>query len=203
MTADASVIDSSGQIPPEPVRGSWGDTAFALAGEIAASRVSPGDRAELRRLNPDSPTPAVFWRIMAENGLLGNLAFERKWALILHGIALMTPRHGGDDASQSAHDGTTPVGRALFLGGEEQRETGFYSESRLHRLLTARGDMLRTLLDRMFRTLASAGVSFNWREMSQLILSEGYDEETAERARRRIASEYYRAAQRSSRVSEG
>ena len=114
----------------------------------------------------------------------------------------MTPRNGGDGASQSAHDRSSSVGRALFLGGEKQREKGFYSESRFNRLLMARGDMLRTLLARMFRTLASASISFNWREMAQYILNEGHNEEAAERARRRIASDYYLAERRGSQVME-
>ena len=122
---------------------------------------------------------------------------ERKWALILHGIALMTPTGNGENAG-TAHDGRMPVGRALFLGGEMQRESGFYSESRLNRLLTARESMLRTLLARMFRMLAAAGVAFNWREMAQFILNEGYNEEAAEQSRRRIAREYYQAQRRSS-----
>ena len=41
--------------------------------------------------------------------------------------------------------------------------------------------------------VAAAGQPFNWREMATFILSEGYDEEAAERVRRRIAREYYRA----------
>ena len=202
MTTNAQAVVSPDRFPQDAERKNWGDTAFALAAEIAGRSFSPGDRAELRRMDSDSPGPAVFWRLMAEHDLLGNLTLERKWALILHGIALMTPRNYGDGVQQSAHDGSTPVGRALFLGGEAQREKGYYSESRLNRLLTARGDMFRTLLARTFRTLASVGVSFNWREMSQLILSDGYNEETAERARRRIASEYYLAERRSARSSE-
>ena len=57
--------------------------------------------------------------------------------------------------------------------------------------------MLRTLLPRMFRMLASVGVTFNWREMAQFILNEGYDDDAAEGSRRRIAREYYRAERRS------
>ena len=75
------------------------------------------------------------------------------------------------------------MGRALFLGGEDRREKSLYSETRFNRLLTARGPMLRALLARMFRMLAAAKVSLNWREMAQFILNEGDDEETAEQAR--------------------
>ena len=94
------------------------------------------------------------------------------------------------------------MGRALFLGSEAQRVQGFYSEPRLNRLLTAREGMLRVLLARMFRMMAAAGVSFNWREMAQFILNEGHNEEAAERGRRRIAREYYRAERRSAQQSD-
>ena len=61
--------------------------------------------------------------------------------------------------------------------------------------------MLRTLLARMFRMLASADVTFNWREMANFILADEYDEEAAERARRRIARDYYQAERRSAQTS--
>ena len=150
-------------------------------------------------MKPDSPgTTAAYWRLMADKNLLGNLAFERKWALILHGIALMTPTAREEEDNRTAHNGYMPVGRALFLGGDtSRRERGYYSESRLNRLLTARGPMLRALLARMFRMLAAADQPFNWREMARFILNEGH-EDRFELARRRIASEYYRAERRSS-----
>ena len=181
----------------------WGDTAFRLAGQVAAMpEHDRGGLAGLRRMDPDEPDTAAFWRLMAGEDLLGIPAVERKWGLILHGIALMTRTAGGDDvSSRSAHNGRVPVGRALFLGGEAQRTTAFYSETRLNRLLTARDDMLRALLARMFRMLAAGQVTFDWREMARYILNEGYDDDLAEQGRRRIAREYYRAARRSSQQS--
>ncbi len=177
---------------------SWGDIAVSFAGQVAQlAEHRRGDLAGLRRMDPDAPDAAAFWRLMAREGLLGAPAVEAKWALILHGVALMTPTNAGGGNAGTAHDGHTPVGRALFLGGESQRAQGFYSETRLNRLLTARGPMLRTLLARMFRMLAAANVSFNWREMAQFILNDGYDAEAAEDGRRRIARDYYRAERRS------
>jgi CRISPR system Cascade subunit CasB len=177
-----------------------GDTAVSIAGQMARSDFRRGDLAELRRMDVDAPDPAAFWRLMAENELLGRGAvLESKWALILHGIALMTPTGNEDNARRSAHDGHTPVGRALFLGNETTRQTGFYSESRLNRLLTARGPMLRTLLTRLFRMMASAGQSFDWYQMTGLILNDGHDEERADDVRRRIARDYYWAESRANR----
>lgn len=183
---------------------SWGDIAFYFAGAVAAlPNYDTGGLAGLRRMDPDQPDTAAFWRLMAHAELLGNPDVERKWGLILHGIALMTrTARGGDDvASASAHNSAMSVGRALFLGAESQRGTAFYSETRLNRLLTAREDMLRVLLARMFRMLAAADVSFDWREMAAFILNDGYDEDRAEAGRRRIARAYYRAASRSSQQS--
>lgn len=178
-----------------------GDIAVSLASQLAREGFPRGDLAELRRMNPDEPDKAVFWKLMAERNLLNNPNREPKWALILHGIALMTPRNPTSGFS-SAHNGRNPVGRALFLGGESQRESGFYSEARLNRLLTARGDMLRTLLARMFRMLSADDVSFNWWEMAHFILVADSNADAAENARRRIARAYYRADRQSAQQSD-
>ena len=170
---------------------SWGDTAVTFAARIARADYSAADLADLRRMNPGSPAPAAFWRHMAEAGLLDDSNMEAMWLLILHGIALMTRPGTGDGQMCSAHDGGLPVGRALYLGGNVSRGTAFYSEARLGRLLIARGPMLRMLLARAFRMLATAGVRFNWREMARFILNEGYDSGAAEQSRRLIAREYY------------
>jgi len=171
---------------------SWGEIAVRLAAAVAREDFPRGDLAALRRMDPDAPDAAVFWRLLAQHDLLGNPAFESKWALILHGIALMTDT----SANRSAHSGTTPVGRALFLGDEEHRDSGFFSETRLNRLLTARGPMLRTLLTRMFRMIGTTR-PFDWREMARLILYDGYREDRAEYARRGIARAYYAAERQS------
>ena len=192
MTTTAT--EENAAAPAEPVSRWWGDIAFRLAGYIAGMPDHDrGGFAGLRRMDPDEPDTAAFWRLMAREDLLGIPEVERKWGLILHGIALMTRTSGDDVTGRSAHDGRTPVGRALCENG--------YSETRFNRLLTARGDMLRVLLARMFRMMAADQVTFDWREMATYILNEGYDDEAAERNRRRIAREYYRAERRGSQSS--
>ena len=84
------------------------------------------------------PTRRPFWRLTARYDVLRGEESERRWGLILHGIALMT-KTGGDTIGRSAHVRGLPVGRALFTGGDVNRTTAFYSESRFNRLLTARG----------------------------------------------------------------
>ena len=125
--------------------------------------------------------------------LTDSAVVERKWALIIHGIALMTRTNGDSVAVRTAHDSAMPVGRALFEGG--------YSQSRFSRLMTARGGMFFSLLARMFRMMASVGQPFNWYQMAQLILAEDYDEAQAERMRRIIARDYYWAEDRAERSS--
>ena len=180
----------------------WGDIAVSFARQMTLPNFSRGDLAGLRRMDPDEPgTTAAYWRLMSEKNLLRGPDVELKWALILHGIALMTPRTSDEGDSRTAHEGYMPVGRALFLGGDaNRRERGYYAESRFNRLLTARGPMLRSLLARMFRMMTAASQPFNWREMARFILYENYDENRFEMARRRIASEYYQAERRSAQT---
>ena len=178
---------------------SWGAIAVGFATHMAADGFPRGDLAALRRMNPEARDTAIFWRLMARRDLPGNPAVEQKWALILHGIALTTRTAGPDSASRSAHDGNVSVGRALFHGGDPQRTTPFYSETRLNRLLVARGPMLRTLLARTFRMLGAAGQPFDWREMARLVLSDGHNEERAESVRRSIARAYYAAERQAER----
>ena len=196
MTHDTASVSQKPQTESERPR-TWGDIAAAFAWQMCRPDFERGDLAELRRMHPDSPSTAVYWRMMAQQDLLGRGAdLENKWALILHGIALMTPTGEG---GRSAHDGAIPVGRALYLGGDDERSSPYFSETRLNRLLTGRGPMLRVLLARMFRMMATADALFNWREMATFILNDGYSEERAELSRRRIAREYYSAERRSSR----
>ena len=175
--------------------------ALVFARLMASENFGRGDLAQLRRMDSDDPDAAAFWRLMARQDLFSGPVLEAKWALIIHGIALMTPTNKGEGDPRTAHDGYNPVGRALFLGNDPQRGQGFYSETRLNRLLTARGPMIRILLERMFRMLAAADVSFNWREMASFILNEGYDDKAAEQSRRRIARDYYQAERRNNPTS--
>ena len=193
---DAPTVPTSEAQEARGGRQSWGVIAAGFAKQMAGEGFRRGDLAELRRMDPDTPDAAVFWQLMASRDLLGNQAVEAKWALVLHGIALMTPTTSGEN--RTAHNGIMPVGRALFLGGAaEGRTAGYYSESRLNRLLTARGPILRTLLARLFRMLAAANQPFNWNEMARFILNDGYNEERAEDIRRGIARAYYQAERRS------
>ena len=193
MTTTATTTDHQEQTSASMP---WGEVAIRIASHIASEGFGRGDLAALRRMDPESPDAAAFWRLATRYDVLRGAESERRWGLILHGIALMTRTAGDDAMGRSAHVRELPVGRALFSGGDANRTTALYSESRFNRLLTARGPMLRTLLARMFRMMAAADVRFDWYQMSQLILSEG---ERAERIRRTIARDYYWAENRANR----
>ena len=160
-----------------------------LVDDIGDPNFSRGDLAALRRMDMDSlETVAPFWQLLAHRGLSCNPGLDSQWALIMHGIALMTP---------AAHDSRVPVGQALFEGGDSTKTDAFYSRLRLNRMLTAHGSVLRALLAQMFRMMR-AKQPFDWREMAWFILSEETDSKGAEEARMKIARAYYSAEYRKS-----
>ncbi len=199
--------ERSPEAPDQPTQDRpWGEIAVGFARQLAAEGFPRGDLAELRRMDPDAPDAAVFWRLMANEESLkrwsGHDEIEQKWALVLHGLALMTRTAGDNAMNRSAHDRNAPIGEVLFYGDDLSRTTAFYSQSRLNRLLTARGSMLRTLEARLFRMLGAKGCTFNWYRMASLILAEGHNEERADRIRHDIARHYYRAENRAGRLQD-
>ena len=179
---------SSGQIPLN-----FGNVVTNLAETVEAREFGTGNRARLRRMDPNNPDTAVFWQLMARDGMPRNPDI-RKWGLILHGIALMAHEAG------LAHRRQLFVGKTLYEG--DGKAMPLYSERRLATLLSARGPALYQLLARMFRMLANKKCAFNWREMAWFILNEGENEERAEQARIEIARAYYQAERRSTQASD-
>lgn len=99
----------------------------------------------------------------------------QRWATVVHGMAL------------AGHDGSTYLGRQLAQAGVAQ--------SRVGRLLTARGDAFMQLLPRVLRLLASKNTQPNWRELGPLVLKEHSTEPEAvqrlEEIRLGIARNYF------------
>ena len=158
----------------------------ALAAAIARS--STGERAALARLDPDQPLrpqaiaalsrALVDTRLEPENW---HPATWQRWALVAHGIAL------------AGHDGSARLGAQLARAK--------VAESRVTRLLTARGDAFTQLLPRLLRLLASQGVRPNWYELGPLILKESKPESDAQQEadaiRLGIAKAYFLAISKS------
>ena len=58
----------------EPADGSpyWADVAVRFANRMAWADFSRGDLANLRRMRPERPGPAVYWRLMGQEELAGQ-----------------------------------------------------------------------------------------------------------------------------------
>jgi len=144
------------------------------------NRLSTGDIAELKRLNPADPCIPAFWKLMVscvgEEGI--HLAgknnrdeAEQQWAVVLSAIAHMQNQHR--------------QGRKL---GDALAEAE-YSELRLTKLLRATGDTLRNLIRGMTLFLVSKGEPFDPLDLARLIFSDG--KPWSESFRRQIARSYY------------
>ena len=170
----------------EPVRAASPISRLALIiGRLArhdgdVHGLDNGERAALARLDPDSQLRPHQVAALSRALVCADLSPEgwqphtwQRWALIAHGIALT-----GHDAS-----------RSLGL----QLSEADVSESRVTKLLTARGDAFRQLLPRLLRLLASKETAANWHELGGLILSEGRNEDEAEAIRLKIAGRYFSA----------
>jgi CRISPR system Cascade subunit CasB len=156
----------------------------ALAAYI--QRASAGERAALARLQPEALQPHQL-AALARALLAAGLAPEHwhadtwpRWALIAHGMALV------------GHNGRQELGRQLAQAD--------VSESRVTKLLTARGSAFTQLLPRVLRLLASKRVAPNWRELGDLVLFEGSSQRSyqvkAEEIRLGIAGPYFSALAR-------
>jgi CRISPR system Cascade subunit CasB len=139
-----------------------------------------GERAALARLDPDGELRPHQIAALSRALIYADLEPDtwrpetwQRWALIAHGMAL-----AGHDASQA-------LGQQLSQAG--------VSESRVTKLLTARGDAFRQLLPRVLRLIASKGVASNWHELGGLILNQDRDEEKAEDIRLKIAGRFFSA----------
>ena len=196
-TNERAPVSTDAEAPPpaageEKAEGkpSLGSTVGALARRIAPAQsgearggwyLSNGERAELRRMRPEDPPPAVFWQLVADH-LEPHLpagdgpsrdGAERRWMVILRAMA----------ESAGRHDRGRPLGRALA----EAR----VAEPRLYQLLRARGDALVDQLRMALHPVASRGLAFDQADVAWLVLTEGT--EGGEAVRRRMARNYFQA----------
>lgn len=155
--------------------------AARFEGDIHGLRT--GELAALARLDPDSDWRPHQVAALSRALIQADIDPEtwkpetwRRWALIAHGIALTGHAPG-------------------YLG--KQLHTAQVSESRVTKLLTSRGEAFRQLLPRLLRLLASKDVAPNWHEFGELILSEGRDEDRAEKIRLKIAGRYFSSVAKS------
>lgn len=148
-----------------------------IAAALAHPDFSAGDRAALKRMVPGEPPPLEFYRFALRHLPENWEAHLADWVTLVAAMALM-----GANAYQK--------GRSF---GQALAEEGF-SEARLERLLAADDEGRRTLFLRAVRFLASKGASFEWEQAASLLLTR--DEARREEINRRIASDFYRAAEK-------
>ena len=155
------MLDSTSIQVPNPAESTDNPSAPVITGNVFNAmatyiqHASPGERAALARLNPDQALRpheiAALARVLLAAGLQPDTwrpATWQRWALIAHGMAL------------AGHDGAGRLGWQLAQAG--------VAESRVTKLLTARGDAFTQLLPRVLRLLASKSVRPNWHELGSL-----------------------------------
>lgn len=184
-------VTTQAETPATPTPTSGNDDLAATIGRIASEMandwISPGDLAALRRARFESATDPAFWRLAMRHlepaGLLRGEEDERRWLQILGGMAAMKGLH---------RKGARP-GRVLA-----EAEV---AEARVLRLLRAHGETLHPVLRAVVHQLASGGRAIDWTGLAELILSDGKPR-WEEKARRRVARDYYRALGRRSVQTE-
>ncbi|WP_158306639.1 type I-E CRISPR-associated protein Cse2/CasB [Polymorphum gilvum] len=145
-----------------------------LAQVIGAPDFDIGDRAALRRTNPDLlPGLPVFHRLLARINPSVNEQDAAVWGAILHVVALTAP---------NGH--SLPAGEALCKAG--------LSESRFARLMAARNDALLDQVTIVARRLSASQMPIDWSHIAKLLLADHHgDREDAQRQRFRIAKDFY------------
>lgn len=152
------------------------DYVGEIAGLIKKGGFSTEEMATLRRMETAHPVPLVFYRVGVRHLPPSWDKTEdtiRSWVTILAGLAILGPQGYRSDIG---------LGRGLARAG--------YSEWRLERLLVSEGDTLRTLTLRAARFLAAKTQTCNWSHVVPLFFAQ--DPQRLERARLRIAKDYYR-----------
>lgn len=161
-------------------RTDWRRAVRDMAWRMAREDYEPSDLARLRRLDPDGPDEAPFWRLVAQHA---PAAFDHEQAasalaIAVQGMAIVHPFHvvQGDRRS---------LGQALAESG--------VSEMRLLRLLRLGRSDLPEEVRRLARLMASKGDAgrFEWADIFDLAFWP-----KGEAVRRRLARDYYRTLYR-------
>ncbi len=144
----------------------------SLAIACALKRATPGDLAAMRRMRDGIGAP-LFWRLAARHPEIDRR--PDAWIAIARMLALLTPT-GQPEARPPLHDAARPLGAVLCDGGDRNWSgpAPMLSETRLARLLAARGKARRVALERALRMLArtrSPGPLVNVPEIAWAVLN--------------------------------
>lgn len=139
--------------------------------------MSNGDRANLRRMDPNEPGRAslALYRLFADVGLEPKgEEMTRRWTLVVHCLALARGRHAKD----------APTGKVLCDLP--------LTEGRFNMLMAADMEVLFDLLPRLARRLDAKPVVIDWAPLAMLALHGNTKE--GDRQRQKIAQDYARAS---------
>lgn len=153
-------------------------------------RLSPGQLAELRRLEPDALTAPAFWTVLAAeldddlpaDGDPRRADAEGRWAVALRAMATLA------DLYRKGHR----LGWALAASG--------FSEMRLQRLLDCPAERLAVEIQTAARFLAAKGEAVDYADLVRLALEA--EPSRAESVRRDVARDYFRAVHRKDRADD-
>ena len=149
------------------------DIIGRITGAMERNLIGPGERAELRRLDVAHPHSPAFWKVMSiwvESSQTPES--ETRWAIVLSGFARM---------GLQLNKRGVRLGQALYNAG--------YSESRLLKLLRAKGPTFADTVRRLCSFLAAKAEPVDWVDLARFILTA--DEQKADEVRRHIARDYY------------
>ena len=183
----SSTADPSADTRLSPV-----DAADAIAGRLHPEKgdLSTGDRAELRRIAPDTPFTPTLWNLLLHYGVDEppgwwrpsvddrEEAWGRRWATLVMGMAHCA----------GLHERGNPYDRGEDFG-ETLYETG-WAEDRLVRLLETPPERLHEPIRRLAQYLSSKGEAADWTAGARLLFN---TDEHAEKTRLAIARGFYRA----------
>ena len=189
---------AEGQRPNVP-EGPWTDIVVRIARQLADPWFSKADLGYLQRMNTQGPYPPAMIKLLARYDLLDQVSpgsiWEEKWAVVINGLAVMTPRNleypPEGKYLPTAHNPTRAVGAVLAGSGADRP---FYSESRMARLSSASGPAMRRIITTLARTMGKNSPC-NWRQLAELVFQDGHDNQMADMARERILRAYYRTDQ--------
>ncbi|MTJ82938.1 MAG: hypothetical protein F8N37_18290 [Telmatospirillum sp.] len=176
---------------PEPVKLNFGASVEEVA--MLLPRLTPGERAALRRMDDNGAGCPAFWHLAAKGGFLEDRR-TGVWIRIVRIMASLFPR-GEVSPTHCLHDVRRGLGTALCDGGEPGWGAGenprpFLSEARLERFLATPDDRRGDALERILRPLAAHRApdwGVNCCEIAQLLLFPATNDKL-----RAIARDYYR-----------
>lgn len=160
-----------------------GSVLADVANRLRPERIGAGSLAEIRRMVPGEFPPA-FWRFYfaeipgpwREPHGAPNEGIDRAWSVLLRSMAEMAPR---------ILDFDVPFGAALANTD--------YSEARFVRFIRADAEALPRALWEAAHWLAQKGRAVNWQPVAEAVLGGLALPVSPEKARRRMARDYFRA----------